>query len=153
MPIASLGDLTNLIRSLTDENYSGFKGFPDTLAEAIENWADIADALLKDVVPATTGAAIGREALKGIMSGISNELANGLPLLYSGLAAYASAVATGMSAAGFVGVPPPTPLAHVPTGLVTNDAMIEATNLATALIAWAKTGTATPTSGTPVNWN
>lgn len=154
MPLGTTGDISNLIRSLIDQAYSDFKGFPDNLAQAIENWADIADALMSGVIPASTTTEIAREALKGVMSGISNEAANAIPLLYSGFAAYATTLAGGMTAAGFVGTPPPNPIAYAPTGLVTNDAKIEAINLASALVAWAKTGTATPISGgSPINWN
>lgn len=153
MPLGTIPNLTLLIRSTTDEKYAGFQGFPPTLAAAIQAWADVGDLLLEGVIPATTTAPQGREAMVSAMEGISPELANGLDLLYAGFAAYATIVAGGMGPAGFASIPPPLLLAHIPTGLTTNSATIEATNLATALVAWAKTGTATPlTGGAPINW-
>lgn len=150
-----LGDIPTVrdtIREFQDQKYSGFIGFPTTTAKVAEVWCAVADALLQGVVPASSTIPAAQSAFKGVMGAISASV-NGVVILQNAFQAYATALASGMAPAGFVGTPPPSPPMFTLTGMVTKSAEAEAANMAAVLFAWAKTGTATPLSGgSPITW-
>lgn len=152
--IPTIKNLSNAIRAFQDEGYSGFKGFPPTHAEAIVEWAAIAEKLLSNVVPTSTSTTVAHSAFLATMAPLSNNT-NGLLLLQSAFVAYASSLIPGMLPA-FVGTPPVgvPGISTIRAGEGEKAAAEYAEKLAEVLITWAKTGTATPSAGgSPINWN
>lgn len=153
--ISTNSELVKTIRAFQDEGYSGFRGFPQTHAEAAVKWANVAETLLAGVVPASTTVTAARATFLSIMAPLSSN-GGGLLLLQNAFMGYATTLAGGMTGAGFVGTPPLTPplISTIFAGNGKEAAAVYANNLATMLVTWAKTGTATPLSGgSPINWN
>lgn len=149
MAIGSILDLTDVIREITDKDYSGFQGFPANNSEVGSRWSDVIDLLGGSVNPPSLSTIAAKQAFATIMLGAN---AGGIPVLISACSAYATALALGMQPT-FTGVPPIMPPVIIPTGLITNDAHIEATQLATALRLWFSTGTAVNnTTGVTIPW-
>lgn len=153
MPIGSLSQVANAILLITAPPTP--EDFPKDAADAATKWGDVADVLLSAVIPVSATASAGRSAFVGVLSAVTPLPPTGIILLKAAFAAYAAALAGGMAAGGYTGVPPPAPplietvlIAPVP------DAAVAANALAALLVAWAKTGTAILIAppNTPLVW-
>src|SRR5690606_23243351 len=103
-------------------------------------------------IPISSTLAPATAALEAAMSSLHWSI-NGIELLQNAFQTASIVLAEGMAVSSFVGIPPPLPPEFILTGLITGDALIEATNIAGVLWNWAHTGTATPISGgPPINW-
>lgn len=151
MPIATTNVISQYMRTWMDEDYEGFYSWPMTTEEVINNWANVAELLLSTVIPVSVTSASAKQAFKTTMAGLTYA-SNGILLLQSAFLNYAVTLAAGMGPS-FVGVPPPSLPPFVLTGLVTKSASMEAANIASTLVGWAKTGTATNvSSGSVIPW-
>ncbi|RUP38228.1 MAG: hypothetical protein EKK63_12675 [Acinetobacter sp.] len=118
-------------------------------------WSDVADALLQGVIPASTTASAGKSAFIGVLSAVDSNSPTGVALLEAAFVAYAGALAGGMTPT-YTGSPPPAPIGlSALLSSTSMDANVVAANMATLLITWAKTGTATMIAPpfTVLNWN
>lgn len=150
--IGTVSDVTNAIRTFQDTDYSGFSGFPVETSVG-EVWADVADTLLANVIPQSGTAPAARQSFIAAMQGVTHT-SDGPTMLYAAFMSYATTLAGGMTTSGFVGTPPPTLVTFPLTGLITQSAEVEAGLMATALVVWAKTGTAIPsTGGATILWS
>lgn len=141
---------------LTDKDSPSFVGFPETFDEAAENWSGVMRAYFEQasspsiaqLAPGTHDAA--EQATIAVMA--PGFAARTPTALQDGFVAYAAAMAAGLLPAFGVAVPPVglviplLPLDPPPT------AADAASTMATAVQAWAITGTVTPPAGSPVPW-
>ena len=126
--------------------------FPTSVAEASTRWGEVAETLGANVVPASDSALLAKNqfvAVLGTMSG-----ATGLIVIKAAFMAYATTLASGMTASGFTGVPPTSPPA-IETVLIGTafPADVVANGLAVLLTAWMRTGSAVNiATGATVPW-
>lgn len=149
--IGTSTEVANAILNITDPANNNF---PNNGAEAGQKWGDVVDVLGAAVIPVSTTASAARAAFAALIATINNN-SDGLSILKNAFHQYSIVLATGMTGAGFIGTPPPIepPLEIILTG-PTHDATPVANNLASLLVAWLKTGTATPISGgSPILWS
>lgn len=144
--------LVNGIRAITDEEYSGFQGFPEDVTEAANRWGTAIDNYASLVTPPSTTSVIAKQALVAQLL-LADSL--GVNAFVNGLSAYASALAGGM-APTFTGTPPPVSVVLAPTfasGFAGASAEVQANAIATVIDLWFKTGTAiNNTSGVTITW-
>ncbi|APU88894.1 hypothetical protein Rctr197k_075 [Virus Rctr197k] len=152
MPL-SVATMTTEVLRLTDATRGDFVGFPAVVVGGVvdlpatnalvaANWAGAARRFFSEiVVPVVVPTAFltGEAAFQAAMFALM-----GPPGLYDPGAALAAgfsafAVVIAASAVVPVAVPPPAPLTLTP-GVPTADPVGPATNLATAVFTWAKTG-------------
>ena len=148
MPIAPLNNVQQAILNIT----ASPANYPADSTAVANAWADVADVLLAQVVPASTTSVAARQAFVAIMSGINPTIPNGLTLMENAFMAYAAQIGVGMAPA-FTATPPPTPPPIAITLNVPLDAQTAAGLLASVLETWAHTGTATNvSSGVTSGW-
>lgn len=142
--------------SFMDQESPLFIAFPESGDDAALKWADTVNNYASAVTPVSLSSSAAREALYNIMRVITPQAMNAIPLMVSGVQAYAAALATGMQPT-FTGVPPATP-PPIPAvlpglGLTGAPASVIVSALAEVIHTWFKTGTATNnSSGATVTW-
>lgn len=141
---------------ILDSQSTNFVGFPQNTIEVANNWANVIDTYAKSVTPISTTFAIAKQLFFNTMLGIDANVGNGLVVLQNAFVAYASQLALGMTGAGFVGTPPPTPIDFstiVPIGLAGATGATIANLFSDITDTWFRTGTATNIiSGIVTNW-
>ena len=146
-------NLVLAIRAINDEEFSGFAGFPENVAEAAERWSLAIGNYAAAVTPPSTTFEPARQALKSQLLLADSLGANAFII---GLTQYASILGGGMAPA-FTATPPPIPIVLEPifaAGFGGASAVTIANQLADVIDLWFKTGTAiNNTSGATVNWN
>lgn len=154
-----------LIRQIKDLNtplIHGFFNAPTGNAETIAAWADIADLLLADVEPATTGVSAARAAFIATLTSGTNMLLNneaGPDNIKAAFVAHAAEIADGMSvfdvtapALGDLVLTSLSTMVNNMGGMESPEPYVA--TLAYELILWAKTGTFEETEGDPLaNWS
>lgn len=124
----------------------------ETAAACAQTWATLMGTYFTGVVPASTTVAAAQTALQGsLTSAFSAAPGAGLALLETAFLAFATSIAGGMAPA-FVGVPPVLPVGFA-TLAAAETASEAASNIASLIETWAKSGSATPSvGGPPVLW-
>ena len=149
MPILLAPSISDLIREISDQTFTGFTGFPIDAPDTAAKWANILDLTASGVIPASLTTALAKSAFEIIFSSIDANLQNGLIIFPASFTAYAAALLPGMLP-GFVGVPPASPIdvsPVIPIGLGGASAQVCADALANIIYLWFVTGTATPSGG------
>jgi len=148
--------LTDRLRAFSDEQFSGFTGWPQDEAEAAEALAGAMAEYAAVVIPASTTVSQAETAMVGALAGM-NAPGAAPAVIPAAFAAFATALAPGMAAAGFTATPPagvPALAAVAAAGLGGASAETCLSQVASIVDIWMKTGTATPTSGgAPINWS
>lgn len=139
-----------IVIDLTSSLEDVFSDHPANPAAAANEWAGAIGSYATAVVPASTTVAVAQSALELALVGAFQSPSAAAPM-ESALLAFATAVAGGMSAGGFVGVPPVAPIGFA-TQFQTHpaDPALAAQAIANLIDVWLKTGTATPIAGGPV---
>ncbi|MGL5077557.1 MAG: hypothetical protein ACRDBG_17255 [Waterburya sp.] len=116
---------------------------PTSNQEVADKWANVADILLSQVVPPSASASSAKSAFISTLLPLTSNPPNGIILLKAAFQAYATALAVGMTASGFTGIPPAVPPA-IETLLIVpvSSPIVPATALSILLCTWAKTGQA-----------
>jgi len=155
MPLI-LPDLINEIGSFSNPESSNFTGYPETIFDAANKWADAIDSYTSEIVPPTTTRASAKATLISSLNAINVQSGNAIVVMQTALTAYASTLATGMQPS-FTGVPPILPLVITPVSVLgmsgaSNEEVISL--LCNIIHTWFKTGTATSNvNGATVTWN
>jgi len=121
---------------------SAFASPPATVAECAQAWADAVQSWASGILPASTTVSAAAAALSGALASAFSSPA-AIPGLEAAFATFAGSVGLGM--AGYVPVPPPSPVGfaaqfggpHPPTHAAAAQA------IAGLLDAWMRTGTGT----------
>ena len=146
-------DLYSSIRSITDEGYEGFQGWPSNLSEASERWSLAIGNYASKVIPISSTFEAARQSLKMQLMNVDSL---GQQAIVLGLTQYASILGGGMSPT-FTATPPPVPIVLIPTfqrGFAGASADEIATELSQLIDTWFRTGTAiNNSSSVTVNWN
>jgi hypothetical protein len=147
MPL-NLGALQNGLQSVADNA-------PKGPAAAGQAWADAVQSYASGVIPASTTVSAATATLAGALATAFSGGA-AAPGMESALASFALTVAGGMAAAGFAGVPPVGPVGFATQfgGPKPQNHADAASQLASLIDSWMKTGTATLIAppNTPVTW-
>ena len=141
--------IVTTIRAYTDPLYIGFTVFPASEEEAIEALANVFYQYSLTIVPACVTQAAAREVMKIELAGMN--AAGAAP---AKITAAALTFASALLMEGYTSVPPPTPLdlsSVAAIGFAGGSAEVCATELATVIDAWFRTGTAT-NGTTTINW-
>jgi hypothetical protein len=143
------------LSKFTNASFSGFVGFPTSPLDVGVKWSEAIDTFAGlNTLPLSTTYTTAKQALKTSFAAITSpNLAQAQVI--AGFAAYATALALGMT--GFVSVPPPAPINLAPVSALGFGGASSATCNALAadiITDWFKTGTATPLpSGAVINWS
>lgn len=155
MPLLTPLQISNKIREISDENYSGFIGFPNDVLEASLMWASIIQDTIVGVVPSSTTVSAASAIFNSILQGIDVNSNNGEQLFVQAFTQMALTLSGGMSPS-YVGVAPPVPIvltSAFQSGFNGATAEIVSQQLANIIYLWLKTGTANPVpSGPTINW-
>jgi hypothetical protein len=153
--------LVSELRKFMDKEYEQFQGFPkdpthQNTQERFQNkWANAVFIYSgTQIFPPSTSGVQAREAMKKTLSKIDNTtLGGGIGGLKDGLVAYVTQLGLGMQPTFTANPPQRSNLNLQVLSTPNNDASLVATQLATQIDSWFKTGTATNnTSGATVNW-
>ena len=129
---------------------------PDSIAAAASDWADAVEAYASGVIPASTTVTAAAATLEtALVSAFGSTVAaTTAAAMEAAFLAFATTIALGMLPA-WTGTPPPAPVGF--SALLTTNkdtAAIFASDWASAIDAWTKTGTAILVAppNTPVTW-
>lgn len=144
------------VLKLTDSTDPNFVGFPETAEQTAANWAHAARVFFEEllafvVLPGTHD--IAEEAFHAASVATVSLPGAGAAALDSGFAAYAGALAAGVTPGTGAAVPPPGPLAlatAIPLPVPTPGPPAAA--IGAHVLAWASTGSFTPTGGSAIPW-
>lgn len=138
--------------TLSSDIQSATESPGETAAACAQTWASLMGTYFAGVVPASTAVTAAQTALQAsLTSAFSAAPGAGLALLETAFLAFATTVGGGMAPA-FVAVPPVLPVgfANLAAAETASEA---ASNIATLIETWAKSGSATPSvGGPPVLW-
>lgn len=133
-----------------------FTDYPSTTLETAERWAEAVNGYAVEVFPASVTSEVAKEAFKTVMLGMSAEAMNGLVVFKTAFTKYTTILGAGMTAAGFTGTPPPTPIAIeslVPLGLANTPKPAIIAAWVSLIDSYFKTGIATNiATGVPITW-
>jgi hypothetical protein len=132
----------------------GGRAYPDDIAGCSAEWADAVAAAFAAVVPVSTAITAAAATLETALAA-AFALPAAAAAMETAFTAFGATVGAGMAPA-FTATPPAGAVGFaalfVPPYPDTRDDGIDA--VATKIITWAKTGTATPSGGgSPVNWS
>ena len=153
MPLAP-PTLTHNLSEIMDPDYPSFRGFPEDVTLAIQNFADAINGYAQFVVPLTTPVSqqLGVQAFVTTMTPITVPPTEVSPtfmdLFPQALMAYATQLALGMAPA-FAGVPPLFPIELEPSwqiGLNVGTTQAVITSLVSIIDPWFRSGTAVNTT-------
>jgi hypothetical protein len=125
-----------------------------TTADCSAKWAAAIGTYFAAIAPPSSTQAAARAALQTQLAA-SFALPNAIPSMTTALTTYVVALGAGMAPA-FVAVPPPVPFAWVAllAPPYPETGALAAKKIASALDTWARTGTATSSSGgAPIPWS
>jgi hypothetical protein len=153
MPLVS-SVLKDQLQRFMDAEYPLFVDYPVSQIDSAAKWAEAIMQYAQSVGPASATHLQARNAMQGVLAGVTNAAGNGATLFSQGLASYASVMGAGMT--GFVATPPIIPVNIVPVfnlGMAGADAATCTQALATAVDIWFHLGTAVPIGGgSTINW-
>ena len=146
--------LKNEIRKITDQKYDGFEGFPETVEETAERWANAIDVYASSIIPAVISSTAAKEAAQSQFLSLN---LNGLVAFPLGFTQYAIQLGLAMQPT-YTSVPPPIPIVLAPVfslGLSGASSEDCASLMATIADKWFKTGLATLNSppNTVIPWS
>lgn len=124
---------------------------PNSAALAASQWADaIANYALTITPPSTTTATAKGPLQSSLLTAFGTT--NAAPLMEAAMQTYAAAVGLGM--AGFVAIPPVSPIGFSSLFSVNYpDTTTPINGISTAIDLWFKTGSSTPIAGgSPIPW-
>lgn len=146
-------DLIQEMEKFADATSPNYIESPQSTGDAAQYWADSLNIYGLAVTPASTTQAAAVSAFIGLFNTMTP--ATGLVIFPTCFAAYAATLGGGM--AGWVAVPPPSPInfAPVQTAAVAGADQTQCLVLMVDILdAWFRTGTATPVAGGPaVPWS
>ena len=145
MPLSS-SILETEIKKIIDQNYNAFAGFPSDTPDMADKWSQAVNTYASAVVPPSVNSSLATTAMKSVLLTISNATPTGLTIFSASVLAYATSLGLGMQP-GFTATPPPSPLdillaTLVASGFAGADSATIATQMATAIDGWFKTGIA-----------
>lgn len=156
MPLV-LTTIQNELTKFMDNQSPAFVGYPSSVSDVANAWADAVDTYASVVVPISTTSSAARTAFYSTMLGMNTTAMNGFAVIKAAFMAYATALAGGMTGAGFVGTPPPTLIpieTIVPLGMSGIPNSVIVSTLAGIIDVWFRTGLAVQiSSGVTINWN
>lgn len=125
----------------------------ETVADCAAKWAGAISTYFAAIAPPSSSQVAARAALQAQLAA-AFALPNAIPGMTTAMTAYAAALGAGMAPA-FAAVPPPVPFTWVAllAPPYPETAALAAKKIASAMDTWARTGTATPVSGSPVPWS
>jgi hypothetical protein len=153
MSLQSINQLSDNIRKITDSDFVGFEGFPESPQEAAERWANVLVEFTVNINPPSISHEAAKQAFIEVYQNISSEEQNASLVIPSSYHAFAVALGLGMS--GYVAVPPPQPISFVSLvlpGISGATAEVQADTMAATIKTWFLGGTATPPGGSPIPW-
>jgi len=146
--------LLNELRKFGDPQYSGFTGWPSSLSDSADKWAEALGLYASTILPVSLGLTQAKSDFKTQFLLITSGTAPvQLPVAFT---AFALALGLGMQPL-YTAVPPPIPISFTPViaiGFVSSNQVC--LSLASDIIdVWFKTGTATLNSppGTTIPWS
>ena len=142
-------------RAISDTEYSGFEGFPQTIAESSQRYADVMVDYISGMFPPTNGQIPAEAAFIAEHSQTTLQLQDGLSRFTQALTDFAFVVNNSLP---FYSSVPPIGIVDLSdfNTLGTNStAEFMANELATRIDTWIRTGVATPLSGggPPISWS
>jgi hypothetical protein len=155
MPL-SFSLISQEIQKINNQEYGGFVGFPVDNTDLSIKWGNAINTFAGlNVLPLSSTTAQAKTAFSQLMATITApEQADAV--LKSAFAAYAATLAGGMAPA-FTATPPPAIIDFKPVataGFAGASAKTCADIMAGIILAWFKTGTATPSAGgSPIPWS
>lgn len=143
-----------LLAPYFDSEASSFVAFPQDIPDMADKWSAAAGGYVASIFPVSTTVSVAQEAFKSRMLGIENTGRVTIQLAFTDMAVQ---IALGMTAAGYTGTPPVTPLNLEPAWLIgeLGGSAADVLDMAITLIdVWIKTGTAILIAppNTPVLW-
>ena len=146
-------DLVNGIRSINDQQFSGFIGFPKNNVEVAQRWSDIVFNYAKNIVPVSKTVLTAKNTFQSVFVNIT--FGTGLVIFNTAFISFATEMALGMQPE-FTSTIPTIPLVLEPVfiaGVSGANAEFIANTMATIIDTWFKFGVAiNNTSGVTTTW-
>lgn len=145
MPLVS-STLEAEIVKIIDKDDTTFQGFPSDNVEVAQRWSDAVNAYALSVAPPSVNATTATGLMETALLPINSNTPTGLTTFCAGILAYATSLGLGMQPT-FTATPPPAPLEPLLTpvmasGFAGASASVIATQMATIIDGWYKTGIA-----------
>jgi hypothetical protein len=139
-------------RAISDTQYSGFEGFPESIEEASQRYAEVMGQYISGLFPVTTGIPIATGRFINELSQTTLESQDGLLRFTEALTEFATMINGTLT--GYTSVPPIGVVDISDFNDILGTAEEMATEFATRIDTWIRTGIATPSGGgSPINWS
>lgn len=152
MPLIKSILKTEIVK-ITDASNPIHEGFPASIEEAGQRWAEAIDKYASQIIPFSSTSQIAKQQLAVDLINVQN---GGTSVFITVLTNYAIELSSGMSPT-FTGTPPPIPIVLQPIfnlGFKGETAENIAELLSNVIDAWFRTGTAINVSSSiTTNWN